>query len=74
MIMYVRKMAPLLFAAVLMASCSGSSTSTEEQTEITQMDSTAKAAEEATDKLEEQTKKVEANLENLDAETDSATK
>ncbi len=69
MIYYIKKMAPLALAALIMASsCSESKTNTEEKTEITRMDSTAKALKENKQKLEDQTKKVEESLEKLDKE------
>ena len=70
MILYFKKIAPLAFAIVIIASsCSESkTTTTEEQTKISSMDSTSKVAIETTDKLEDQTKKVEASLEKLNAE------
>ncbi len=69
---YIRKTAPLVFAAIIMtASCSESKTNSEEQTEISTIDSTSKAVKENTDKLDEQTKKVEESLEKLDKEFDS---
>ena len=48
--------------------CNESTTTTAETNEITQMDSTAKQAKEAREKLEEQTKKVEASIEKMDEE------
>ena len=69
MIHYIKKMAPLAFAAVVIcSSCSESKTSTQEKNEISTMDSTSKAVKETTEKLEDQTKKVEAALEKLDKE------
>ena len=64
-------MAPLAFAAVIFASCSGSGSNSAEQTEITTMDSTNQAVKDSTDKLEDQTKKLEASLEKLDSDTGS---
>ncbi len=67
--LYIKKMAPLAFAAVIMAfSCSESKTNTEEKTKINTMDSISKTLKENTDKLEDQTKKVETSLEKLDKE------
>lgn len=69
MINYLKRIAPLAFAAIIMASCSESkTTNTEEKTEISTMDSTSKAVKVSIDKLEEQTKKVEETLEKLDKE------
>lgn len=59
-----------LFAFALLAftmSCQEQVT-TKEKTEITTMDSTAQRAKEAADKLDEQTKKVEASIEKMDEE------
>ena len=49
-------------------SCSQKKSNSREETEISSMDSTARAVKENTRKLEEQTKKVEASLEQLDKE------
>ncbi len=70
MIPYIKKITPFAFIAILASSCADtdSKTVSVEETEITTMDSTAKAAKETSDKLEEQTKKVEASLEKLDSE------
>ena len=54
-----------LFLLIASASCTQQST-TEEKVEITTMDSTAQKAKEVTDKLDEQTKKVEASIEKMD--------
>jgi len=61
----------LVFTVIIMSSCSESKTNTEEQTEISTMDSTTQAVKENTEKLDEQTKKVEESLEKLDKEFDS---
>lgn len=69
---YFKRMIPLVFATVILASsCSDSKTSTSEKTEINTMDSTSKAVKESREKLEEQTKKVEESLEKLDKEFDT---
>ncbi|MBA2498208.1 MAG: hypothetical protein H0V30_00615 [Chitinophagaceae bacterium] len=68
---YFKRIAPILFAAIVMTSCTDSETNTKEEIEITTMDSTSKVLEENTDKLDEQTKKVEESLEKLDKEFDS---
>jgi septal ring factor EnvC (AmiA/AmiB activator) len=74
MIYYRTIMAVVLFTAMAaFSSCEDktTTTSTEEQTRITTMDSTAKVVSEQKEKLEEQTKKVEESLEKLDNEFDS---
>lgn len=68
---YIKRLAPIIFAALVMTSCAESETNTNEEIEITTMDSTSKVLEENTDKLEEQTKKVEESLEKLDKEFDT---
>ena len=69
MIHYIKRMAPLAFAAFIIASsCTETKTNTQEQTEINTMDSTSALLKENTDKLEVQTKKVEESLEKLDTE------
>ena len=70
MMPYLKKLAPLALAIVAIASsCSESKgTTTEEETRINSMDSTAKVALQTADKLEDQTKKVEASVEKLIAE------
>jgi hypothetical protein len=66
---YTRLFAPFVFAAVLAtASCAEKKTNTEEEVQIQTMDSTSKVVKENTEKLEDQTKKVEASLEKLDKE------
>ena len=66
---YMKRMAPIAFAAVVLASsCTETKTNTQEQSQINTMDSTSKALKENQDKLEDQTKKVEASLEKLDKE------
>ena len=66
---YIKKISPLAFAAiVIFSSCAESETNTKEQAEIQSMDSTSKAAKESADKMAEQTSKVEASLEKLEAE------
>lgn len=69
MIHYIKRMAPLAFAAFIIASsCTDTKTNTQEQAEINTMDSTSALLKENADKLEEQTKKVEESLEKLDTE------
>ncbi len=68
MINYIKKITPLAFALIIFSSCSESKTSTQEQAQINTMDSTAKAAKETADKMADQTSKVEASLDKLDAE------
>ena len=69
MIHFIKRIAPLAFAAVIIfSSCSQSKTNTQEEAQINTMDSTAKAAKESADKMAAQTKKVEASLEKLDSE------
>ena len=60
------------FVALMAATgCSESKTSKTEEIEINTMDSTSKAMKENQEKLDEQTKKVEASLEKLENEFDS---
>jgi len=69
MIHYIKPMAPLAFAILIIASsCTETKTNTQEQTKINTMDSTSGLVKENTDKLEEQTKKVEESLEKLETE------
>jgi hypothetical protein len=69
MIHYIKRMAPLAFAALIIASsCTQTTTNTQEQAEINTIDSTSTILKENTDKLEAQTKKVEKSLEKLDTE------
>ncbi len=69
MIHYIKRMVPLAFAAVIIASsCTETKTNTQEQAEINRIDSTSRILKENTDKLEAQTKKVEESLEKLDDE------
>jgi hypothetical protein len=66
---YIKRMTPIAFAvSIIAASCTETKTNTQEEIEITQMDSTSKSLKENTDKLEDQTKKAEASLEKLDNE------
>ena len=67
---YLKKLAPIALAVFMLSiSCSETSTTTsKEETEISSLDSSNKAAKETADKLEEQTNKVEASLEKLDDE------
>lgn len=55
-------------ACLAVSSCTEQKKSTQEEIEIKTMDSTSKSIKENTDKLEDQTKKVEASLEKLDKE------
>jgi hypothetical protein len=67
MIFHLKKMAfPAFAAIIILSSCTEPKTTPEEQAEISKMDSTATAAKEAREKLENQTQKVEASLEKLD--------
>lgn len=50
------------------AACTQQKTTTEEQVEITTMDSSATKAKEVSAKLEAQTKEVEASIEKMDKE------
>ena len=69
MIHHIKRLAPLAFAALIIASsCTETKTNTQEQAEINTIDSTSRILKENTDKLEAQTKKVEESLEKLDAE------
>ena len=69
MIHYIKRIGPAAFAAIILASsCTDTKTSSQETTEITRMDSTSKVVNENKEKLEDQTKKVEASLEKLDKE------
>jgi len=69
MIHYIKRMAPLAFAAFVMASsCTETKTNTQEQAEINTIDSSSRILKENTDKLEAQTKKVEESLEKMDTE------
>jgi len=66
---FIKQLALPFFTAMLFATaCTEQKTNTQEQTEIKTMDSTSKAVNDASDKLEDQTKKVEASLEKLDSE------
>ncbi len=53
---------------VTFSACTGQKTNNKEEIEIKTMDSTSNVVKESADKLEEQTKKVEASLEKLDNE------
>lgn len=69
MIHYIKRMAPLAFAALIISSsCTEAKTNTQEQAEINTIDSTSRVLKENMDKLEDQTKKVEESLEKLDNE------
>lgn len=61
---------PVIIAAFAFASCNSGVKETE-KVEINTMDSTSKAIKENKEKLDEQTRKVEASLEKLDNEFDS---
>lgn len=66
---FSKQLIPLLFTALLFATaCTEQKASTQEQIEIKTMDSTSRSIKETSDKLEDQTKKVEASLEKLDSE------
>ena len=54
--------------AIGFTACNQTESSQAETTEITLMDSTAKQAKTPSERLEEQTKKVEASIEKLDEE------
>ena len=72
MIGYLKKFSVLGIVAIMAATgCKESQTSKTEEVEINTMDSTSKAIKENQEKLEEQTKKVEASIEKLDNEFDS---
>ena len=58
----------VLATAIGFTACQESETNKTETTEITQMDSTSMQAKAAAERLEEQTKKVEASIEKLDEE------
>ena len=58
----------VVVTAIGFTACKESGTSKVETTEITQMDSTAKQAKMAAERLEEQTKKVEESIEKMDEE------
>lgn len=69
MLYYIKKIGAIVFASVLiLTSCAESTTNAEEKIEINTMDSTSKSVKENTDKLEEQTKKVEASIDKTDSE------
>lgn len=53
---------------ISVTACTQQKTNNQEEIEIKTMDSTSNAVKESADKLEEQTKKVEASLEKLDNE------
>ena len=66
---YIKGIAPLIFATVLLASsCTEAKTGSIEETEINTMDSTSKLLEVNREKLEDQTNKVEESVEKLDAD------
>lgn len=68
----IKMVTPLVFAVFIMgSSCTESKTNTEEETQISEMDSTSKLVKENIDKMEDQTKKVEESLEKLDKEFDT---
>jgi septal ring factor EnvC (AmiA/AmiB activator) len=70
---YIKRIAPMFCAAIFtLASCTETKTTTEEEVEITKMDSTSKEVKETTAKLEEETEKVEESLEKLDEEFETA--
>ena len=59
---------PALAAFVLLVSCKESKTTSQEEQQITRMDSTSRSIKENTEKLDAQTKKVEESLEKVDKE------
>lgn len=65
---YIKKIIPVALVMFILISCSDSKLSAEEQSRLSEMDSTEKTIEQRTKELEEQTKKVEASLEKLDEE------
>ncbi len=73
MLYYIKRMAPVAFAAIFMVSCTDNATKkpSTEETEIVTMDSTTTKVEENTSALEAQTKKVENALESVDTEFDT---
>jgi hypothetical protein len=73
MMHYPKGMASLFFAVILLSSCSDTKI-TEETIQISKMDSTSKILKEQHDKLEEQTKKVEASLDKMEHEFESNNK
>lgn len=69
---HIKRLLALTFVAVLLAaSCTEKKTNTQEQVQINSMDSTSKVLKENSEKLDDQTKKVEASLEKLDKEFES---
>jgi hypothetical protein len=57
-----------LTAGIVFSSCTESSSSKQEKTEINQMDSASREVKDQVIKLDDQTKKVEESLEKLDKE------
>jgi hypothetical protein len=57
---------PAIAIAITLFSCTQSETTKEEKVEISRMDSTSGTVKQHTEKLENQTKKVEESLEKLD--------
>ncbi len=69
---YMKRLAPFALAVLFFTTaCNDSKVTSEEETEITTMDSTSKVVNEKREALEDQTKKVEESLEKLDNEFDS---
>jgi hypothetical protein len=69
---FLKKLAlPAVAAMIFLISCTEQKTNTQETTQIQTMDSTSKALKVHSEKLEDQTKKVEASLEKLDKEFES---
>jgi septal ring factor EnvC (AmiA/AmiB activator) len=64
----IKLIAPLAFAILVFASSCSEKKTSQEKAEINTMDSTSKVLKENTEKLEDQTKKVEASVEELDEE------
>jgi N-acetylmuramic acid 6-phosphate (MurNAc-6-P) etherase len=73
MMHYLKAATSSLFAIILLSSCSGTNT-TEDTRQISTMDSTSKALRVQSNKLEEQTKKVEASLDKMEQEFESNNK
>jgi Skp family chaperone for outer membrane proteins len=62
---------PFAIILIIASSCNDNKTSPQEEVKITSMDSTTRVLKQNREKLEEQTKKVETSLENLEKEFDS---
>lgn len=61
----------ILLCSITLAACTEQKTTVEEQTAIASMDSTSAKAKAAADRLDAQTKAVEASIEKLDKEFSS---